>query len=164
MKKIKRFKKRSIIFALIIVSATISCSSDDGSDNQESEDEIDLRVVSGRYTGVWSWVPGDGSISLIIVPRNGANSYNVQYYESINFIPKNNSDGITPDATGTIEIEGTSATIDLRYSTDSPSCVGDFTGTGTRSENGVFDFSMNIDDCNVSDEPATWKFTKRENL
>lgn len=161
MKNLKPFSIQRIVFALVITAISFSCS-DDGDENQNNE--VDLTVISGEYVGVWSWEPGTGAISLLITPENGDGKFNVEYFESGNFLPKNNSDGVTPDARGTLQIDGTSASIALKYNTDAPECFGDFTGTGTRTEDGVLSLIMNIDDCNVEDEPATWKATKRKDI
>ena len=149
---------------LILCIAIFSCSSDSDESEEEEIEQVDLNSIEGRYKGVWTWEIGDGTISMVITSTGVANRYSVDYFESNNYRPRRRLDGVSPDARGLLNLDGTNVSIDLNHVVDDPPCPGKFTGTGTFNENGELELSMNIDDCFAENEPATWKLEKRENL
>ncbi|MEM1338183.1 MAG: hypothetical protein AAGF96_10555 [Bacteroidota bacterium] len=154
---------------LIIVTASatlLSCSNDNDeneNDNVEIE-QLDLSVLTGRYKGVWTWEIGDGAISMIITPTETATEYDVQYFESNNYRPRRRLDGVSPDARGSLSIDGMNVSIDLDHVVDDPPCPGTFSGVGTFNDTGELNLEMIIDDCFATNEPASWKLEKKEDL
>lgn len=155
--------KRLVLFLTICITL-LSCSNDSSDDEIPDVEEVDLTIVEGRYKGAWKWELGDGLISMIITQGEAANRYNVEYFESNNYLPRRRSDGVSPDARGELIVDGMNVSIDLDHLVDDPPCPGKFTGTGTFNENGELAFTMNIDDCFAENEPATWQLEKQENL
>ena len=155
---------KRVVLPLILCIAIFSCSSDNDESEEEEIEQVDLNSIEGRYKGVWTWEIGDGTISMVITSTGVANRYSVDYFESNNYRPRRRLDGVSPDARGLLNLEGTNVSIDLNHVVDDPPCPGKFTGTGTFNENGELELSMNIDDCFAENEPATWKLEKRENL
>lgn len=155
------FKK--IIFVITVLSILVACSEDSDDNENQPEVEVDLNVVEGRYRGNWEWIFGEGPISMIISPGDAANTYNVQFFESPNFRPRNQSDGVSPDARGELTVTGMNVAIDLVYNVNDPPCSGMFTGIGTLGM-GDLDLTMNIDDCFADNVAASWELVKIENL
>ena len=139
----------------------VACSSE--SDNPETEPldpQVNLQAVEGRYTGSWNWEFGTGFISMIISPLADSNRFSVEFYETIDFRPMFNSDGVTPEARGILTVDGTAAEIELNLDTDNPQCRGDYNGSGVRATNGQLELTMDIvHDC-AEDAPATWSLLK----
>ncbi len=125
---------------------------------------IDLTIVEGKYVGVWNWEFGTGDISIIIRSSTEVNSYFVDFFESSNFMPMFNADGVTPEALGRLTVDDGIATIELNLNTDSPECAGNYDGKGNRTKEGVLELTMDImHDC-AQDAQATWRLTKVEDL
>lgn len=160
----KWFYVKRFTLSLILCMLIISCSSDSLNNENPVEDEVNLTIIEGRYKGLWTWEPGDGLISMIITPGEASDRYNVEYFESNNYLPRRRSDGVSPDASGELIVNGMNVSIDLDHLVDDPPCPGKFTGTGTFNENGELVLTMNIDDCFAENEPATWELEKKENL
>lgn len=160
---IGRSVNRMLLGCLLFIGLS-SCSDDAEAEPAEAVDPVDLTLVEGRYKGVWDWELGDGFISMVITPQGVADTYDVDYYESNNYRPRKQSDGVSPDARGELIVTGTTVSIDLFVNVDDPPCAGRFTGTGTLNDEGELDLTMNIDDCFAEDEPASWKLEKKENL
>lgn len=149
------------IYLLIVSIVLLSCS--DESENPESDPttpQVNLAAIEGRYTGSWNWEFGTGFISMIISPLAESNRFSVEFFETIDFRPMFNSDGVTPEARGILTVDGTSAEIQLNLNTDNPLCQGDYNGSGIRSSNGQLELTMDIvHDC-AEDAPATWSLLK----
>ncbi|MGD1945983.1 MAG: hypothetical protein ACFB0A_06925 [Croceivirga sp.] len=127
--------------SLILLILSFGCSNDD-SVTEEEMDMLDLSVISGRYVGEWE--TGQGPISMEVFPSN-SNRYNVNLYIGSNFTPTLNSDGTTPEARGTLIVDGTEASIMLTERTDVPICTGTFNGNGMRLPDGKLQLSMDIE-------------------
>ena len=147
---------------MILASLSLfSCS-----DEPEEEDMSgpNLEVFEGRYRGNWTWEFGTGAISMVIQLQQD-NLHRVDFYETANFKPMFNSDGVTPEKVGTIRLDGNTITeLDLTLDTDSPSCNGNTTGMG--SWNGMGILILNVDvvhDC-AEDAPAKFTLSKIEDL
>ena len=150
------------IIQVIITLMILSCA------NEESEEQIeqslDLTVVEGKYKGIWSWHLGDGLISMVVKPTSYKNIYAVDYYESNNYRPRSQSDGISPDARGQMTIEDEIVRISLGVDIDNPPCTGNFEGLGTINDKAQLVLTMNIDDCFAENVPAEWSLEKKEDL
>ncbi|MEM1337246.1 MAG: hypothetical protein AAF717_16775 [Bacteroidota bacterium] len=155
---------RKFFLVVSLLGILFACSDDGGDSEDPPEVEVDLSVVEGRYRGNWEWVFGEGPISMIIRPGNDANTYEVQFFESPNFTPRNQMDGVSPDARGDLTVTDMNVSIDLVYSVNDPPCSGMFTGMGTLSAMGALDLTMNIDDCFANNVAASWVLVKIENL
>lgn len=148
-----------LLFVIILLIAVYSCSSD--KDDVEVE-PLDLLTVEGKYIGSVTTEFGIGNISLVLSVA-GNNRYDVDLYETLIFAPAFNLDGVTPEAVGFIEIDGEEAIIDVILDTDDPPCKGNYTGTGTRSDDGVFTFKMIIDHDCAQNAAGVITVTKTEN-
>ncbi len=156
---IKRMKRVVFLVSLMFL---LSCSEQE--ENPFFGPTLDLTVVEGKYTGSWNWEFGIGEISMIIEPSSTAGRYFVQFYESSSFKPVFNTDGVSPEAKGILVLEGQNATLELNLNTDAPPCVGDYSGTGTKTDDGILNLSMDIMHNCAEDAPATWSLTKVEEL
>ncbi|MEO0813035.1 MAG: hypothetical protein AAFY60_09250 [Myxococcota bacterium] len=116
--------------------------------------------VEGRYRGSWQWSLGTGPISLEVDALE-TESYPVRFYETRDFVPGFNEDGVTPDALGEMTLNGTDAQLTLRLRTDSPPCIGDYGGPGTHDPlEGILRFEIQVvQDC-AQDGPATLTFRR----
>lgn len=162
MKKMSLFQNVVKSILVLFVLFFTSCSNDDNDSAQEEPtNTIDLAAVEGKYVGTWFWTPGDSPISMEITKSGGSeNRFSVKFYESSNFKPSFNLDGNTPEATGLLDMDGDKAEIDLKLDTDFPVCKGDYTGNGTKDENGKLTLDMNIvHDCGA-DGTATFSLRK----
>ena len=155
----------SLLIICFILGAS-SCSNDDDNEAQE-EEQVDLLSIPGRYRGGFNNITfgTSGSLSMVVSPNNG-DSYSVLIFETSNFRPSFNSDGVTPELIGTIDVMDTEASITLDLNTDSPVCNGEYTGTGARDMEGRFTFSITqIETCGGMDfeSMGDWNFIKISN-
>lgn len=169
MRNIYNQRLTTTLFIVLVVSLA-SCS--DGDDNvmepEQQESEIDFTEFSGKYVGTWSWQSPFGfivdPISLEIA-ASADNRHTAKFYHTDKFIPKYNSDGVTPEALGTITISDfNQVTIDLDLKTDAPQCNGDFLGSGNRTSDGQLILNMDIvEDC-ATELEAVFRLVKVANL
>lgn len=152
----------SYILVAVLFTCFVACSDDENEDPPMSPEPVNLTIVEGKYRGTWDWEFGAGPISMEL-RSTGNDLYDVNFYETANFTPGFNTDGVTPDAIGVIEIIDTQATIDMQLRTDNPPCTGDYTGTGTRNDQGVLHLEMSIVHTCATDAPAIFTLTKSAN-
>lgn len=130
---------------------------------EEVEEMVDFESIPGRYIGIWDWEFGRGTISMELTQMSESENYTVKFYETSNFKPMFNSDGITPEAQGQLIVEGTIASIDLNLNTDQPPCQGNYIGEGERTTDGKLTLIMNIEHDCAQDAEATWELMKISN-
>ena len=155
---------RVSLFFLVICLLFCACSNNGAEQDTDGMEALDLTVIEGRYKGLWSWELGQGLISMVITPTSSRNIYLLEFYETNNYRPSRQSDGITPDARGSLELIGQRISIDLVVNVDNPPCPGTFKGEGTFSNEGYLESNMVIDDCQADEWPASWELEKKENL
>ena len=150
------------LLILVLFLNINSCSESNDDSDSDNQDPIDLLAIEGRYVGTWSWFAGTGPISIDIHDL-GSNNYSIALYESINFVPCCNTDGITPDAQGSLQISENNVTVDLVLNTNNPPCAGDYTGIGIKNADGNLTLTMDIVHNCAQDAPATWNVNKISN-
>ncbi|MEQ9300957.1 MAG: hypothetical protein RIF33_20450 [Cyclobacteriaceae bacterium] len=158
------------VLFFVLILGLFNCS--DGDDNdaepETQPDEIDFTEFSGKYVGTWSWQSPFGfivdPISLEIA-ASADNQHAAKFYHTDKFTPKYNSDGVTPEALGTITIsDANQVTIDLDLKTDAPQCNGDFLGSGNRTSDGQLVLNMDIvEDC-ATELEAVFRLVKVADL
>ncbi len=156
------------VFFVCSFSFFISCSSsEEGVEIPPATNPVDLMAIPGRYVGSFDNITfsSQGPLSMI-VREITTTTFEVRLYETRNFVPMFNADGVTPEALGTITVEGIEASIDLDLRTDSPNCFGDYIGDGSRSASGIFVFGMTqTEECNGEEffSISEWTFEKTSN-
>ncbi len=152
---------KKMTFIILILS--LNCCSNENEEQPKQGNTVNLKLIPGKYIGNWSWDLGTGPISMEIA-KSSSNSFPVKFYETSNLKPMFNSDGITPEAQGTLRIDGVKATISLTFNTDLPPCTGNYKGDGTRTEDGKLELKMDIVHNCAQDGEATWNLTKTSEL
>ncbi len=144
-------------FAFLLSFICLSCSSDD---SDEGGDSVDLSVVEGWYVGLLSSDLTTFGVSATLEETSNGR-YSVKLYETSSWMPMHNSDGVTPEVTGTIIVDGMNATADLFLSSDLPSCTGNYDGDGTRdNEQGKFTLQMDYNEtCNGANFTGSFTYT-----
>ena len=166
MKKSFLLRKSKFIYVYLFVAALImslnACSNSDDGDSTGTTETVDLSVVSGSYIGSLTSPLVSFSISAKLTKVND-NRYSVKLYETSNFVPAHNADGVTPEVTGFIEMDGNNAVVDLTLLSDTPVCIGTYVGLGTRSAAGVFTLTIDfIEDCAKGSAKGTFTYTLRK--
>ena len=160
--KITGPKYPNIVIFYAVIFLLFSCKDGESEDTPEpiiGSNEVNLESIPGRYRGTWDWDQGTGPITMNVAGSE-TNEYEIEFFETNSFTPGFNSDFTTPDALGILTMDGNDASISLILRTDSPPCVGSYSGEGTRSSTGTFELEMQVvHDC-AQDGDATFTLRK----
>lgn len=153
-------KKLNVLIAAFLM---MSCSGDDNSSGEDEMGGLDLTEVSGMYSGSWVWEFGTGAISMEIMPST-SNRYIANLYGTSNFQSMFTSDA-TPEGVGDIIVEGTDASVNIAWNVDFPPCSDNYTGSGTRMNDGVLELNVDIPGNAACGQGgvATWTLRKIRN-
>ncbi len=149
--------KRHIHFIILIITALCSCSDSEeeviGSNNNKAQ-------IEGDYIGTLNSEITNFEVSLEI-RKIDENKYSVNLYESSNFRPFYNSDGITPEVKGVLNYDGTTYCARLNLKSDAPECTGIYEGCGSRNnQKGEFILKMTFDEiCNGNSFDGEFTYT-----
>lgn len=145
------------IVLYLIFFCFLSCDKEENSPTPSNI--LSKEIVEGDYIGSFESPLTSFQVSLKI-RKLGSNSYSVELFESENFKPSYNSDGVTAEAIGVLEFDGSEYCLRLNLNSDMPQCNGVYDGCGTHDmTKGQFDFDMRYDErCNSEDFEGNFSY------